>query len=56
MQVMTQQQLSQVAGGTPSTCTYNSQSYSQGAVVSVGGGYFQQCQSGGYWSSPYRLQ
>lgn len=56
MQVLTQQDLPKVAGGEASTCTYANQSYSSGAVVSVGGGWGQTCLSGGSWSQIFRLQ
>ncbi len=56
MRVISNKELPQVSGAATNTCTYADQSYSLNAVVSIGGGYFQQCQYGGSWSAPYKLQ
>ena len=54
MQVLNQQAVSKVAGGE-TNCTYAGQSYSTGAIVSIGGGWVQACQSGGGWSNAIKL-
>lgn len=54
MQVLDPQTVAKVAGGE-TNCTYAGQSYSPGAVVSVGGGWGQTCLSGGSWSQVFKL-